>query len=386
LEKIKPMKKSLSILLIIKSLPWKFKGGIQTHTWDLAKALKAKGHKVAILTGGSFLKPAQKQIKDEIEIHEIPFVPGRYLPLISHLAEEWSFNWAARNWIRKNHPSFNIIHAQGRSGYLLYQVSEIKNKLVQTLHGLTSLEAKSGSNLNTWTHANVVKRWEQKMMSSAAVSIAVSEDLRNQVLQKTSSTRIQVIPNGIHGIEIPSYSNHTLDRFVFVGRLHPVKNLLPIIEAMAKSEEKIFLDIIGAGPQEKEIQQRILSLGLKSHVRMLGERDNQVIKYLLPYYRGLLLPSVYESQGIVLLEANLAGIPVVASDLSAIRESISHGKSGLLCDPVDPMSFVAAMSFLKNNPVLARKMGNLGRENVLVNFNWDKIANQTLDCYYKIAG
>jgi glycosyltransferase involved in cell wall biosynthesis len=309
--------------------------------------------------------------------------------MISHLAEEWAFNRAARNWIKKNHHDFHIIHAQGRSGYLLYQISEIKNKLIQTLHGLTSIEAKSGSNLNTWAHANMVKRWEQKMMSHVALSISVSEDLKNQVLRTSNFTKIKVIPNGIQASEVPlsASSTHTAsDRFVFVGRLHPVKNLLPIIESLARHEETIYLDIIGSGPQEKEIQKKTLSLGLKSQVRILGELDNQVIKSLLPNYRGLLLPSLYESQGIVLLEANLAGIPVVASDLLAIRESICDGKSGLLCDPGDPTSFLAAMSFLKNNPVLAQNMGEFGREYVLRNFNWDKIASQTLDCYRKIAG
>ncbi|TFV95585.1 glycosyltransferase family 1 protein [Algoriphagus kandeliae] len=381
------MKKSLSILLIIKSLPWKFKGGIQTHTWDLARALHEKGHHVTILTGGAFLKSSQKEIKDEIEIREIPFFPGRYLPLISYLAEEWAFNFAAKNWVKKNHSRYEIIHAQGRSGYLLYQIEEIKNKLVQTLHGLTSLEAQSGKNFNAWTHANVVQHWERKMVNTAALSIAVSEDLKNKISGVSGNPLIEVIPNGINGLEtVLTSSDQTVDRFVFVGRLHPVKGLMPILEEIAKSEEKIYLDIIGSGPQEKEIQSKIQSLELQAQVRMFGERDNDVIKYLLPYYRGLLLPSVYESQGIVLLEANLAGIPVVASDLSAIRESISQGKNGFLCDPKSPESFVSAMAFLKNNPLLARKMGEFGRENVLENYTWEKIASQTEDCYYKIAG
>ena len=77
--------------MLCKSLPWSFKGGIQTHAWTLSKELKALGHQVSIISAGSFLK-GKSYFKEGIEIIEIPYFPGRYILPFSTLAEEFFFN------------------------------------------------------------------------------------------------------------------------------------------------------------------------------------------------------------------------------------------------------------------------------------------------------
>ena len=141
---------TLHILLICKTLPWQFKGGIQTHTWELARSLASKGHQVSILNGGSFRKRTKVAEKEGIRIIEVPYFPGRYIKPISLIAEELSFNWSVLHWVRKNHMKFDIIHAQGRSGYLLSFYSKIHHRLVNTVHGLIDIENKG----KKWYHIN----------------------------------------------------------------------------------------------------------------------------------------------------------------------------------------------------------------------------------------
>ena len=382
------MKTALSILLICKSLPWRFKGGIQTHTWDLARALQAKGNTVTIMTGGSFFDKIQTYEKEEVSIVELPYFPGRYLPLVSFLAEEYSFNFQVKSWLKSSHSSFDIIHAQGRSGYLLFQMPELHGKLFQTIHGSTKLESLSETK-STWNsriHRFFAQRWEQKLLSASHGAIAVSEDLKGNIISTNTTSEIRVIPNGVSAISHQTRIRplKLVDKFVFVGRLHPIKGLVPLIEEIAKSERKVNLDIIGEGPQRQELEELIAAKGLKNQVRLLGAYENSCIHYLLPYYKGLVLPSSYESQGIVLLEANLHGLPVIASDLPSIRESVTQGFNGILCDQKRPETFIEAFLQILDQPFEAKKMGENGLNRVLNEYSWPNIAEQTLE-YYRIA-
>lgn len=386
------MNNSFKVLMICKSLPWRFKGGIQTHTWDLSRALVAKGHQVAVLTGGLYSQNIRQYYKEGVEIIEIPFFPGRYFPGIGTLVEELSFNLEVKKWVKKHANSYEIIHAQGRSGYLLYQIPEIHYKLINTVHGLTSVEATTGDrkSISAKIHMYFSQKWEIKLLSAAKGAIAVSNDLRNSLLSFSVKPAkfLQVIPNGV---DVLAGSNQVvsidqvIDRFVFVGRLHPVKGLGRLIKAIGANKRSLFLDIIGSGPEESNLKQLAQDLRLEQQIRFLGEHDIVAIHYMLPYYKGLVLPSLYESQGIVLLEAHVHGVPVIASDLPPIRETVTSKVNGLLCDPDKPEEYVEAMEYMLDNATEARAMGLNGLEIANKEYSWSSVADKTVDFYSQIA-
>ncbi|MFT6053243.1 MAG: glycosyltransferase involved in cell wall biosynthesis [Roseivirga sp.] len=379
----------LNILLICKSLPWRFKGGIQTHTWDLARTLVEKGHSVSILSGGAFKKPLQKYLREGVEVIEIPFFPGRYIKPISLFAEEFSFNFEVRKWVNHNHNEFDIIHAQGRSGYLLYTNKSLHHKLVITIHGVTSIEAAGNKSFhfNSKIHSSITWRLEQKMLRASRLSIAVSQDLKNTLGLKGISKNIEVIPNGVKNLSPVGNQKlqKTEDKFLFIGRLHPIKGLLPLLKAMNESNDDLLLDIVGDGPERKELQAFIDSHHLGNRIQLMGEKTEKQIQSLLPSYRALVLPSTYETQGIVLLEANALAVPVIASDLVAIRESVSHGYNGLLCDLNQSSSFIDAMNYMLSHKDTAKIMGLNGQFRVKKDFSWDSITENTIASYQKIA-
>lgn len=382
------MKPTLNILMVCKTLPWKFKGGIQTHTWLLSKSLVALGHQVTILTAGSVKEGIKEFEKDGINLVELPYFPGRYIKPVALLAEELGFNLAARQWVKKNHQAFDIIHAQGRSGYLLHTIKSIRYKLVNTVHGLVKKEISNakGFNLNTRLHSIVSQHFESGLLRHCSNALSVSQDLKQNLQTALPEVQLNVVPNGvsIEHEETPDHAQAS-GRFLFVGRLHPVKGIFPLVNAMKNASKGMVLDIIGNGPQYQAIAQFIAEENLSDKVRLLGEQEHDKVMTLLPYYQALVLPSYYETQGIVLLEANARAVPVIASDIPAIRETVTDGENGLLCDPHHPEQFVSAMEEIMNNPEKARKMGALGRSKVLEHYSWKKIARETVNIYRKVA-
>ncbi|OEK04549.1 glycosyltransferase family 4 protein [Roseivirga misakiensis] len=378
----------LNILLICKTLPWQFKGGIQTHTWQLAKALTEKGHRVSILSGGAYRSKESRLVKEGIEITSLPYFPGRYIKPISYLAEEFSFNWTAKNWIHENHEGFDIIHSQGRSGYLLFLVKEVHHKLVNTVHGLIDLENQNRPwyAINRNLHTTVTKWIEKRLLYATRLNISVSKSLKDQVQNLRVNKPLEIIPNGVAAKHITAKDvANTAKRFLFIGRLHPVKGVSKIVEQMAYGSSDISLDIIGLGHEFDKISVLIKEYGLENQVRLLGERSNEEIHRLIPNYQALILPSHYETQGIVLLEANAHAIPVIASDIPAIRETVTDRRNGILCQANKPQEFINAMEFMAKNPSIAERMGRVGQSNVLKQYTWSQIAENTIQAYNKIA-
>lgn len=383
------MKSRLNILLICKTMPWKFKGGIQTHTWELAKALKQANHDVSIITGGPFRSNVVSVQKEGVDIISLPYFPGRYIKPISFAAEEIAFNLSVRKWIKTNHAGFDIIHAQGRSGYLLFGLKGIASKLLNTVHGLVELENSHMKwfELNKQLHKFLAQRFETKLLKASNVNISVSETLKGQMkTRRSASKQIDVIPNGVSlGYGKTEQTLNDSARFLFVGRLHPVKGIAAIVEHMTYANPSISLDLIGEGAEKQKIESLIKENGLEGRVRLLGEHSNEKVHEVLPFYRALILPSQYETQGIVLLEANAHAIPVIASDIPAIRETVENQYNGLLCNPNQPLEFIRAMEYIAHEPDIAKAMGEKGMQRVQSSYGWNSIAQRTINAYYKIA-
>ncbi|OEK00909.1 hypothetical protein BFP97_05015 [Roseivirga sp. 4D4] len=370
-------------------MPWQFKGGIQTHTWELAKALKKADHNVSIVVGGPFRSNEVKTLRKGVEIISLPYFPGRYIKPISFAAEEIAFNLTVRKWVKNHHHNFDIIHAQGRSGYLLFGLRGIRQKLVSTVHGLVELENNhiKWYDLNRHIHRYLAKSFESKLLEQSKISISVSETLKGQMkVSRSTDNEVHVIPNGVNTDHSTNTAKRSaFQRFLFVGRLHPVKGISAIVEHMRFANQNICLDIIGDGSEKQKIQASIKQYALEGRVRLLGEHSNAKVHEVLPYYQALILPSQYETQGIVLLEANAHAIPVIASDIPAIRETIENEHNGLLCDPSKPLEFIEAMEYLSSKPTIAHQMGVKGMLKVQHSYKWSTIAERTIDTYYKIA-
>lgn len=151
----------------------------------------------------------------------------------------------------------------------------------------------------------------------------------------------------------------------FVGRLCEQKGIPFLLEAIKTSSQE-FSDtlfvVVGTGGMESLVLDFIKEHSLEGRVRVLGFRKD--IAEIMPAFDTLLVPSLWEGFGLVLIEAMQAGVPPVASNTSSIPEIVQDGFNGLLIPPRDPLALASAIKRLRSEPDFLASLAANGRKTV----------------------
>lgn len=205
--------------------------------------------------------------------------------------------------------------------------------------------------------------------------IAVSEATRSIMtgLEGAAEKQITVIYNGMEPLVTPAPESLTRlrrelmlqneDICLMIARLHEEKGFNVLFDAIpdiAARAGKLVVLVAGEGPHRAMLEHEVNRRGLQDSVRFLGQRDD--IPQLISLASVVVLPSLAESFGFVLLEAMSLGKPVVASTAGGIPEVVSNGETGFLVPPGDAASLAAAVSGLLRDSSLAGAMGAAGRQ------------------------
>jgi glycosyltransferase involved in cell wall biosynthesis len=200
--------------------------------------------------------------------------------------------------------------------------------------------------------------------------------------------RIRVIRNGTdHDIMSQPRSAPRVGardcQLLFVGRLSPQKNIPLLLEAIAAYLRRygggVRLTIVGEGETRDEISTQITRLGLGGIVTLRGPLYERQLQSVYEESDLLLLTSINESFGIVLIEAMTKGLPIVSVDILGVRNVMASGVNGILSEPT-PDAVADAVHTLLANPDLyaAVSMNNLDRAR---GFRWGSIA-EDMDTIY----
>jgi glycosyltransferase involved in cell wall biosynthesis len=174
--------------------------------------------------------------------------------------------------------------------------------------------------------------------------------------------------------------------FLFVGRLVDWKGVDYLLKAFARVAPvaDARLTIVGDGAERSKLEALSRSLGLHERVAFKGFVDQERIAGLLRTARALVLPSIYECGGAVVLEAMAARTAVIATAWGGPLDYLDDA-SGILVPPDDEEQFVAAlasaMDRLALDPELARRMGEHGLARVQAMFNWERKIDRMLEIY-----
>ena len=238
---------------------------------------------------------------------------------------------------------------------------------------------------------------ERGVMAEADAIIVSTEQERSDVtrLYGTDSVKISVLPAGVD-LELfrptaKSDARRSLgltdgNVVLSVGRVEPLKGFDILLMAMASMDDRSDSTVVIVGGDEEsspELER------LRTLTQSLGLEDSVIFTHavsqdrLSMYYNAadvFVLPSHYESFGLVALEAMACGVPVIASRVSGPRSFVKSGVTGYLIDRRCPEPFAQRLDVLLHNPTLRESMGRAARSHAET-MGWDMVGRRTLDVY-----
>jgi glycosyltransferase involved in cell wall biosynthesis len=217
--------------------------------------------------------------------------------------------------------------------------------------------------------------------------VAVCESLGRLALRTDPDLRYSVIPNGVDLTRFrPSSrarSRHPSKvRCLAVARLVERKGIADLIHAIASLERGRYqLEIVGAGPDERELKELAERLGLSREVIFAGSLDRAAIPGRYRDADIFTLAPWGEAFGNVFAEALASGLPIVGSMVGGVPELVEHGKNGFLVPPREPIALAAAIRLLADNPVLRVEIGRRNRAHAEANLSWARATTRYLSVY-----
>lgn len=277
---------------------------------------------------------------------------------------------------------------------------------IQLVHTYHSLGAVKYQITNQPAIAPIRLNIEKQILEQADYVIATSPQEQKYLRTLVSKQgNVKIIP---YGTDVETF--HTIPKaearaklgldgdeqiVLYVGRFDPRKGIETLIRASAQTkafaEGRLKLVIVGGscpdridGQERNRIEQIVQETGLTERTLFAG----QVKHNMLPFYYAAadvcVIPSHYETFGLVAIEAMACGTPVIASDVGGLKFTVLSEQTGLRVSPQDTAAFATAIDRLLTNKAWARNLGTCGSLQVNQQFSWTMIANQLSRLYQSL--
>ncbi len=366
----------MRVLLIANTLPPHDLSGVGEQVLQLAAGLRARGHEVEVLGRGgagargpkllfplTIVRPALRRIAlfqpDVVQLHESD----------SGLLASWISGMRARPLL-----------------VALLQVSYVEERrAVRPLRAGGEILGEPGAvevrfrrfkaPLQIFLGRRTARAADLVLAPSAATAVELTRDY--------GAHETAVLPNASGGIPaepkaIAAIAEEGEPGLLFVGRLRLRKGVEVLLKALVhlRAQGRLpRLRIVGDGEHRQAIELAAERFGVRDQVDLLGRRGPAEIRWLLARSAALVVPSIYEGMPLVILEAMVAGVPVVASRVSGIPEVVLDPETGWLVPPEDARALAAALLDLYAAPEAARRRGERGRERLEARYRPEVIAD-----------
>lgn len=357
-------------------------GGIQTYSWEIGRRLSSRVDEAVLVAPQ---RDGSHKVDGELNarIYRLATRPD-LLPLRAI---------ASLPGIARRHRVDVSFHAQWQTAaaaVLSRRISGYPKRIAIAAHGRELLF----NQLGRGAAGKVFDRIRDSVLYRADIFLPVSNYTASLVDRwRAPHQRISVVHNGTDPDHFRPLDGSGFRRLIsagdrplilFVGRLVARKGVATVIESMPRVLESVpdaLFAISGDGPILSDLKDRVLELNLQNSIRFTGMISYNDLPEVYSAANVFVMPSMNEEPdvegfGIVFLEANACGRPVVGARSGGIPDAIVDGETGILVDAGDVDGLSHELVRLLMDRPLQSRMGMNGRNRILKAFTWDHVADR----------
>ena len=345
-------------------------GGAQRYVFELSCEMKKRGHDVAVMCsqGGVLVDKLKDKGIRVIEIKELKID-------ISIVEELRAFHFIFRTLVKERPEIFHTNSSKmGGIGNVAGRLSGVK-KIIFTGHGWAFNEPRP-----KWQKI-IIKFFAWLTIIFSHETICVSKKTKSDVAKwPFIKNKLKVIYNGIAPFELAVREDSSFTVGT-IAELHKIKGLDILLLAWSKfiKRHPAKLVIVGEGEEREKMENMAQVLGISDSVNFRGFVDNA--KMFLSHFDIFCLPSRSESLPYTLLEAGIAGRPVIATSVGGNPEIVETGISGALVPPEDPEALLSSLVLFHDNPRMRDRLGEALKKSTEEKFSFEEMISDTVKAY-----
>ncbi len=372
-------------------------GGQNVHVRALSLALAGLGHDVIVYTRRTNpTVPDQVRIDRRVTVDHVRAGPPVELPKDELLPHMGAFADHLRARWSRQRPDVAHAHFWMSGLAAVLAARPLGTPVVQTFHALGSVKRRHQGTADTSPPERI--RLERTLGRSVArVAATCSDEVFELVRLGVPRSAVSVVPCGVDTAAFtpdgPREQRSARHRLVVVGRLVPRKGVATVIRSLPALPET---ELVVAGgpppaaldddPEAAALRRCAHRVGVGDRVKLIGRVDRDAMPALLRSANAVVCVPRYEPFGMVPLEAMACGVPVVASAVGGLTDTVVHGVTGLHVPPDRPDAVARALRVLVRDEATRVGFGSAGRDRVEARYSWPRIATETVRLYERVLG
>ncbi len=342
-------------------------GGAELYIHQIAVRLVKMGHKVTVFAGNDG-KTSRNEVIDGVQVVRRG---GFYTVYV----------WAFLYYVFKFRGLFDLV-IDSENGIPFLTPLFVRKPIFLLIHHVHQNVFRSQLRFPLQQIALFIEGALMPLLYRHMPIITVSASSKKEILDLAlgTPTSIKVINPGIESVKESKVAKTAFPSMSFVGRLKPYKNVdiaLKAFKVVLSSYPKARFIIAGNGEAGLGLKQLAKDLEINNQVDFRGIVDDQEKARIFTQSWIAVQPSMVEGWGITVIEANAHGTPVIASNVPGLKDSVIHGKTGLLVPPLEVDVMADAIKRIFKDSKLRKSLSQNALE-WAAEFNWDKSAEETL--------
>jgi glycosyltransferase involved in cell wall biosynthesis len=383
-------------------------GGVWTYMLQLKKKLESLQHEVDLLGYGDdnnyvyMVNEDRRIAKDKIVPLLMAKLNAQTYPamhansLVQYTEFQRYFYEIAVAYLGLE--KYDVIHTQDViSTACIHRIRPQGPALVATLHGSVAHEMRHQlTTVHKSATSFMARAYYDELeligATSAEFTIVANKWLKN-ILTDEFHVSDEQIKMFHYGYDIETFLKRMKEKspiqrpvdkkvIIYTGRLVELKGVNHLISALGQLK-KLRTDwvcwIVGEGDKQAELRVQSKVLGLDKDIFFFGKRDD--IPYLLSISDIFVLPSIIENQPLSVIEAQIAGKPVIVSDVGGVPEIVEHKVTGLLTPAGDPEALCSNLNLLLEKESYRKTLGSNAKQWGMVHWSQDTMVKRLLDVY-----